>query len=96
MSEIDIDIGGFLIEPTARNTAAPAVVAVLHALKLEEDALILLAPADHHIERPGAFRGAVAAGAPFADLGHLMTFGITPEYAATGFGLLVSKILASS
>jgi len=88
MQEIGVEIGGFLIEPVARNTAAPAVVAALHALTLEEDALVLVVPADHHIERPDAFRRAVAAGAPVAAHGHLMTFGITPEYAATGFGYI--------
>jgi len=88
MKEINVEVGGFLIEPVARNTAAPAVVAALHALELEEDALVLVVPADHHIERPDAFRRAVAAGAPVAAHGHLMTFGITPEYAATGFGYI--------
>ncbi len=88
MLDIDLEIGGFLIEPTARNTAAPAVVAALHALSLEENALVLLVPADHHIEQPDAFRRAVAACAPVALQGRLMTFGIKPQYAATGFGYI--------
>jgi mannose-1-phosphate guanylyltransferase/mannose-6-phosphate isomerase len=88
MQDLGIDIGGFLIEPVARNTAAPAVIAALHALELEDDALVLVVPADHHIEQPEAFRRAVAACAPVAAHGHLMTFGITPEYAATGFGYI--------
>jgi len=88
MQDIGVTVGGFLIEPVARNTAGPAVVAALHALALEEDALVLLAPADHHMERPDAFRRAVAASAPVAAHGHLMTFGITPEYAGTGFGYI--------
>lgn len=88
MQDINMNIGGFLIEPFARNTAAPAVVAALHALSLEEDALVLVVPADHHIEEGNAFRRAVAACAPVAAHGHLMTFGITPEYAATGFGYI--------
>lgn len=88
MQDIGVNIGGFLIEPVAKNTAAPAVVAALHALELEEDALVLVVPADHHIEQPDAFRRTVAACAPVAAHGHLMTFGITPEYAATGFGYI--------
>ena len=88
MQDLNINIGGFLIEPFAKNTAAPAVVAALHALELEENALVLVVPADHHIERQGAFTRAVAACAPVAAHGHLMTFGITPEYAATGFGYI--------
>jgi len=88
MQELSIVIGGFLIEPFARNTAAPAVIAALYSLELEEDALVLIVPADHHIEKPDAFRRAVAACAPVAAHGHLMTFGITPEYPATGFGYI--------
>ncbi len=88
MEEIGVEIGAFLIEPVARNTAGPSVVAALHAQGLEEDALILVAPADHHIERLGAFRRVVAASAPVAAHGHLMTFGVAPEYAATGFGYI--------
>ena len=88
MQAINIEIGGFLIEPVARNTAAPAVVAALHALSLETDALVLIVPADHHIEKPDAFRRAVAACGPVAAHGYLMTFGITPDHAATGFGYI--------
>ncbi len=88
MLDAGIEIGGFLIEPTARNTAAPAVVAALHALSLEEEALVLVVPADHHIEQPEAFRRAVAACAPVAAKGHLMTFGLKPQYGATGFGYI--------
>jgi len=88
MQDAGVEIGGFLIEPVARNTAAPAVVAALHALSLEDDALVLVVPADHHIEMPEAFRRAVAACAPVAAHGHLMTFGISPQYAATGFGYI--------
>ena len=88
MQDVHVEIGGFIIEPFARNTAAPAVVASLHALSLEPDALVLVVPADHHIEKPAAFRRAVAACAPVAAHGYLMTFGITPDYAATGFGYI--------
>ena len=88
MQDINVDIGGFLVEPFPRNTAAPAVVAALHALEVETDALVLLASADHHIKKPGAFNRAVAACAPVAAKGYLMTFGITPDHAATGFGYI--------
>jgi len=88
MAEIGVEIGAIIVEPMGRNTAACAVVAALHALSLEEDALFLLAPADHHITKPDAFRRAVAAGALVAAHGHLVTFGITPDHPATGFGYI--------
>lgn len=88
MFEIGRDIGAIILEPMGRNTAAVAVVAALHAQTTDEDALFLLAPADHHIEKTDAFRRNVAAAIPVAQTGHLVTFGMTPDYAATGFGYI--------
>jgi mannose-1-phosphate guanylyltransferase/mannose-1-phosphate guanylyltransferase/mannose-6-phosphate isomerase len=88
MAEIGREAGAYIVEPMGRNTAPAAHVAALHALKLDEDALFLLAPADHHIYKPDAFRQAVASGAPIAAKGHLVTFGITPDHPATGFGYI--------
>ena len=88
MAEIGVEIGAVIVEPMGRNTAPAAIVAALHALAVQEDALFLLAPADHHITKPDAFRRVVAAGAPVAGQGHLVTFGIKPDHAATGFGYI--------
>lgn len=82
------DIGAIIIEPEGRNTAPCAVVAALHAAQLEDNSLFLLVPADHHIDKPDAFRRAVAAGAPVASKGHLVTFGMMPDHPATGFGYI--------
>ena len=49
MSEIDKPLGAIIVEPMGRNTAPCAVVAALHAKESDPDALILLAPADHHL-----------------------------------------------
>ena len=88
MDEMGVEIGAIIVEPMGRNTAPAAIVAALHALSVQNDALFLLAPADHHITKPEAFRRAVAAGAPVAAKGHLVTFGIKPDHAATGFGYI--------
>jgi len=88
MAEIGVEIGAVIVEPMGRNTAPAAIVAALHALNVQEDALFLLAPADHHITKPDAFRRVVAAGAPVAAQGHLVTFGINPDHPSTGFGYI--------
>ncbi len=88
MAQIDRKIGAIIIEPEGRNTASCAVVAALHAEKIEKNSLFLLVPADHHISKPHAFRRAVAAGAPVAAKGHLVTFGMVPDHPATGFGYI--------
>ena len=88
MNEIDQPLGAIIVEPIGRNTAPCAVVAALHAQQSDPDALILLAPADHHVTKPEAFRRAVAAAIPAAQKGSLVTFGITPDGPETGYGYI--------
>ena len=88
MAEINQDIGAIIVEPIGRNTAPCAVVAALHAIATEQDALILLAPADHHVTKPDAFRSAVEAAVPAASSGRLVTFGIAPTGPETGYGYI--------
>ncbi len=82
------DYGAIIVEPEGRNTGPCAVVAALHALSLDPDALILLAPADHVIECPDVFLDALRRAAPIAADGHHVTFGMTPDHPATGFGYI--------
>ena len=79
-----------ILEPVARNTAPAAAVAALVALEQADSPLILLAPADHVILDRVAFLEAVqtASGGASADGGHLVLFGITPDYPATGYGYI--------
>ena len=88
MKDIDTSVGAVIVEPMGRNTAPCAVVAALHALESDPDALILLSPADHHVTKPGAFRRAVAAAIPAAQKGCLVTFGISPDGPETGYGYI--------
>lgn len=77
-----------LIEPEGRNTA-PAILA--SALVLEErhpGALMLVAPSDHVIPDIAHFRETVMAAADAAQSGQIVTFGIRPTRAETGYGWL--------
>lgn len=83
-----IDPGAVLIEPEGRNTAPAVLAAALWLAREDPDALMLVAPSDHVIPRADAFRTAVAAGEPAARAGQLVTFGIAPTHAETGYGYL--------
>ena len=77
-----------LIEPAARNTA-PAILAAALALEARDPgALMLVAPSDHVIPDAARFRDAVQAAAPEALSGRIVTFGIRPDRAETGYGWL--------
>ena len=77
-----------ILEPGARNTAAVAAVAALWTARHAPGALVLLAPADHHIADAQGFRDAAAKGAKAACDGRIVTFGIKPTHAHTGYGYI--------
>lgn len=83
-----IDPGMILIEPEGRNTAPAVLAAALTLHANDPDALMLVAPSDHVIPDAQAFRDAVAVGQPAAEAGEIITFGISPDYAETGYGWL--------
>ncbi|MFC2970439.1 mannose-1-phosphate guanylyltransferase/mannose-6-phosphate isomerase [Acidimangrovimonas pyrenivorans] len=88
LAEAGIDPGAILIEPAGRNTAPAVLAAALWLEKTDPDGLMLVAPSDHVVPDALAFRDAVAAGVPAAEAGQLVTFGIKPAHAETGYGYL--------
>ena len=81
-----------MLEPFGRNTAPAACVAALRLLATQApgdpDPLMLVMPSDHAIGDLAAFRQATERAAAAARAGCLVTFGITPERAETGFGYI--------
>lgn len=77
-----------LLEPVGRNTAPAIALAALHALEREEDPVLLVLAADHLIQRVDAFHRAIDAALPLAQAGRLVTFGIVPTQAETGYGYI--------
>ncbi len=77
--------GEVIVEPSARNTAAAIALA---ALRLPEDAVMLVCPSDHHIADAAAFQAAARAAAQLAAEGWLVSFGIAATAPETGFGYL--------
>jgi len=88
LTEIGMSADTVLIEPEGRNTAPAAIAGALHVAAGDPDALILIAPADHAMADPEGFRDAVLAGAAAAREGRIVTFGIRPTRAETGYGWL--------
>lgn len=76
-----------ILEPFGRNSA-PAVAAA--CLASEADDLILILPADHHIEKPEQFLKAIAVGQLAAADGAIVTFGVKPTHPATDYGYILA------
>lgn len=79
----------FLLEPVGRNTAAAVAFASLHVQQLygPETCLIVM-PSDHLIQDEAALEHAVKDAKALAHAGRIVTFGIVPDRAETGYGYI--------
>ena len=79
---------GILLEPAGRNTAPAVALAAMQAIKNGDDPLLLVLAADHVILDVEAFQQAIVAAKDYATEEHLVTFGIVPNTAETGYGYI--------
>ncbi|KUF08958.1 mannose-1-phosphate guanylyltransferase/mannose-6-phosphate isomerase [Pseudoponticoccus marisrubri] len=88
LAAIGIAPAAVLLEPEGRNTAPAIAAAALELAESDPDGLMLVTPSDHAIPDQTAFRSAVTAGIEAARDGCLVTFGVRPDRAETGYGYL--------
>ena len=77
-----------VVEPIGRNTAPALTLAALLATAGGEDGILVAMPADHVITDAEAFGRAVAHAARFAAQGAIVTLGVPPTRADTGYGYI--------
>ena len=88
LREAGLEPDAIVLEPVGRNTAPAVAVAALRLAEREPDAVMLVLPSDHVIQKVEPFLAAVAAAAKLAQQGSLVTFGIKPESPETGYGYI--------
>ena len=88
LAAVEIAPHQILIEPSARNTAAAICAAAVALDDKNGDSLMLVAPSDHVIPDAEGFKETVEAAVPTALAGQIVTFGIRPDRAETGYGWL--------
>jgi len=86
--EVGVEPAEIVLEPVGRNTAPAVAVAALRAAATAPDTVLLVLPADHLIRDPAAFGAAVRIGVRAAEAGRLVTFGVRPQRAETGYGYI--------
>jgi mannose-1-phosphate guanylyltransferase/mannose-6-phosphate isomerase len=77
-----------LAEPVRRDSGPAIAAGCLAIVREDPEAMVLVLPSDHVMRDPDAFMRAIAAGVPAAKDGRLVTFGVTPTHAETGYGYI--------
>lgn len=77
-----------IAEPSPRDSMAAIGLAAAIIERKDPDAVIGSFAADHVIADPDAFRACVTEAAEVARTGVLVTLGIQPDFASTGFGYI--------
>lgn len=78
----------FLGEPVARNTAPCIGWAASIARRRDPDAIVMVLPSDHHIADEDGFRQVLERALEAAGRGAVVTVGIEPTRADTGYGYI--------
>jgi len=88
LEELNRTNNKYLLEPIGRNTA-PAIALACMALDKEE--LVLVTPSDHLIKDEEEYAKVLKKAKELAQEDNLVTFGITPSFAETGFGYIEAE-----
>ncbi len=90
LRKVAVHVDKIILEPVGRNTA-PAICAAaeyVSAQQYEQEPVLLILSADHVIGDREAFHQAIENGRKRAEEGLLVTFGIVPDKAETGYGYI--------
>lgn len=75
-----------IAEPVGRDTAPCVALSAMVVERMDPDATMILLPADQVISPADAFQATLRRGVAAAADGSLVTYGIAPRFAATGYG----------
>ena len=88
LRQLGLEKANIVLEPVGRNTAPAIALAALQTFNASEDPILLVLAADHLIKDVGAFQASIQTALPLAQDGKLVTFGIVPTHAETGYGYI--------
>jgi mannose-1-phosphate guanylyltransferase len=92
LREINKKNKGIILEPEGKNTAPAIALAALRLINTVEDPILLVLSADHSIKNVKAFHQSISIASVLAENDKLITFGIVPNKAETGYGYIEAKI----
>ncbi|MCC6458189.1 MAG: mannose-1-phosphate guanylyltransferase [Caldilineaceae bacterium] len=77
-----------IAEPSGRNTGPAIGLACVHIRQRNPQAVVAFLHSDHVVLDPAAFRAALQQAEPAAQAGYIVTLGIEPTFAHTGYGYI--------
>jgi len=77
-----------MLEPIGRNTSPAVIIAALRLQGLGRDEPMLVLPADHDIADVPLFHAALNLAHELAEADYIVTLGIKPSFACTGYGYI--------
>ena len=92
LREIGKKTKGIILEPEGRNTAPAVALAALQFINKGEDPILLVLSADHLIKNIEAFHQSITIASKLAENNKLITFGVVPDKAETGYGYIEANI----
>jgi mannose-1-phosphate guanylyltransferase len=78
----------FVVEPEGRGTAPALGLAAIHLKRRDPEAIMAVMTADHFIADTGSFHKVLASAQTAAKADYLVTFGIIPTFASSGYGYI--------
>ena len=93
LRQLNVKHNGIILEPCGRNTAPAICLAAFQALENDVDATLLVLAADHLIQDTQGFREVIQHANENITAGQLLTFGIVPTDAATGYGYIHAETM---
>ncbi len=91
MKQIDVKPNSIILEPFGRNTAPAIALGAIKALEENNDPTLLVLSSDHDINNNQNFIEAVHHGLKYSKDNYLVTFGVIPSNAETGYGYIESE-----
>jgi mannose-1-phosphate guanylyltransferase / mannose-6-phosphate isomerase len=88
LREIKQEQAIFLLEPSARNTAAALTLAALQATEYGHDPVLVASPSDQHIGHEQGYADGLRQAIAVAAGGVVVILGIKPDRAETGYGYI--------
>ena len=89
LDQLDINQKQLVLEPAMRNTAPCILYSALKIHKENPDAVMIVAPSDHWIEKEAVFLDSVTQSFEACSKEDIiMTLGIKPSYPNTGYGYI--------